>query len=598
MNACFSLAMIAAWGAVSAEPVPFARGSPPPSRARGDAYGLANADRPAPARKLPPFVDDEPLAIPETLEVVFYARTRPVRLRIVISGGEKSLAANWQAMLKKLFDGFDRDRDGFLNRYEVEQIFPSDAFSVLFAGGFYSRTGSGPPSLELLDRDGDSRIAFPEFARYYRMVAADLVKARPYNGPNGNQDALTQQLFARLDANKDGKLTRPELRKAERILLALDVDEDECVSAQELLQNSNQNQFARSTAGGMAARPAPQPTTPSEVEVYAKGIPGTIVQQLFKRYDKDTDSALTAQELGFDLEEFASLDRNGDGKLSATELDGWRTGPPNGVVEMLFNTGSQGKVSAKSSKSNWPAGIELRQTEPSRLVIRVGTQTTEFGVSQPPANVRQRQVEAFTRNVFPMGKDVVEESELGGPQNQFVRVIFDSADFDMNGKLTRDELNRYLDLQKLVAETALSVTYVVRTPNLFQMLDENADNKLGVRELRTAWDRMIVLEPAGSDAITKSVMQPSVNFRLSAAAYASFDQNVYATMSGVDAQAPSARPQPIWFLKMDRNGDGDVSRAEFLGTEADFLKIDANKDGLISSAEVGEYEKKVRPGKK
>ena len=42
---------------------------------------------------------------------------------------------------------------------------------------------------------------------------------------------------------------------------------------------------------------------------------------------------------------------------------------------------------------------------------------------------------------------------------------------------------------------------------------------------------------------------------------------------------------PVWFQKMDRNGDGDVSRREFLGTDEDFRKIDTDGDGLIDMKE-------------
>jgi hypothetical protein len=40
---------------------------------------------------------------------------------------------------------------------------------------------------------------------------------------------------------------------------------------------------------------------------------------------------------------------------------------------------------------------------------------------------------------------------------------------------------------------------------------------------------------------------------------------------------------------MDRNGDGFVSRREFLGSREEFDQIDANKDGLISPEEAEAY---------
>jgi hypothetical protein len=45
---------------------------------------------------------------------------------------------------------------------------------------------------------------------------------------------------------------------------------------------------------------------------------------------------------------------------------------------------------------------------------------------------------------------------------------------------------------------------------------------------------------------------------------------------------------------MDRNGDGDVSRSEFLGTKAEFDAIDTDHDGLISLEEAEAYDKKMR----
>src|SRR5207244_11276126 len=62
-------------------------------------------------------------------------------------------------------------------------------------------------------------------------------------GMNQNQgnlaDQLNDALFALLDTNKDGKLSREELAAAEKILLTVDTDEDEMVTVEELLPNLN-----------------------------------------------------------------------------------------------------------------------------------------------------------------------------------------------------------------------------------------------------------------------------------------------------------------------------------------------------------------------
>ena len=52
---------------------------------------------------------------------------------------------------------------------------------------------------------------------------------------------------------------------------------------------------------------------------------------------------------------------------------------------------------------------------------------------------------------------------------------------------------------------------------------------------------------------------------------------------------------PLWFRKMDRNGDGDVSPREFLGTLEDFRKIDTDGDGLIDAQEAAAAAKWFKP---
>ena len=64
-------------------------------------------------------------------------------------------------------------------------------------------------------------------------------------------------------------------------------------------------------------------------------------------------------------------------------------------------------------------------------------------------------------------------------------------------------------------------------------------------------------------------------------------------MGGAEAPRPRVRG-PVWFSKMDRNGDGDVSPAEWLGEKGDFTAIDADQDELISVDEAEAYDAKMR----
>jgi hypothetical protein len=49
---------------------------------------------------------------------------------------------------------------------------------------------------------------------------------------------------------------------------------------------------------------------------------------------------------------------------------------------------------------------------------------------------------------------------------------------------------------------------------------------------------------------------------------------------------------------MDRNGDGDVSPGEFLGTPEQFRRIDADGDGLIDADEAERADAWFRQARK
>ncbi len=55
---------------------------------------------------------------------------------------------------------------------------------------------------------------------------------------------------------------------------------------------------------------------------------------------------------------------------------------------------------------------------------------------------------------------------------------------------------------------------------------------------------------------------------------------------------PRAMPAdaPAWMTAMDRNGDGELSRREFLGSSRQFAAIDRNADGVIDASEARDTE--------
>ncbi len=114
---------------------------------------------------------------------------------------------------------------------------------------------------------------------------------------------------------------------------------------------------------------------------------------------------------------------------------------------------------------------------------------------------------------------------------QVFRVMFDHMDFDGNGVVTYAEYQKYLKLQRSTAGFPVTVLYSTRPVDLFKLLDENGDGRLSARELRTAYDKLIALEPSGGPVVTPAALTPTATVRI-------------GRPVGADSTFPGMRPAP------------------------------------------------------
>ena len=451
----------------------------------------------------------------------------------------------------------------------------------------------GAPAFDEIDRDHDKKISAGEFRRFYRQAASGPVQViSEFNQlvQGVRQDALSDALFTALDTDKDGKLSCAEVEAADKTLLRYDQDEDETVTIQEIaptLTTEAAPGMQPSLVPAMQVPALPLLLVPQEEAPRRLDARLPIVRQVLSHYDKDKNKAVSRAEIGMAREQFEELDANKDGELDAFELLRWVIVQTDAEIALRLGR-VEGKLEA----------VDL-VGKPRAALHKVSTHSVTFStadtcihliaansVKQPPTDsIRRILIEQF-KTLDRKEKGYVTKKQLTAANFSYLHSILIAADRDEDECLSLDELNAWLDLSMSGANSQISIALAASGRGLFSLLDTDEDGRLTLRELRMAWKRFAeydrngdgMLEREEIPALYQVVVNPGVPN------YLAGQLNGFTTLPGMTPAAwpPPARG-PLWFRKMDRNGDGEISPREFLGSRAEFHRLDSDGDGYVRS---------------
>lgn len=499
----------------------------------------------------------------------------PVIVQVALTIDGEPFRVGREKLIAEMIAGADTDKDG---KATWTEAFSTARFTFGRLANLNDQIRGS--LIRGLDRNANGLVEAPEarqfLAQYFQgptfslgggsaafrvLIAGTLQPA-----PDGKADVLKL-----LDTDSNKSLDAGEIAAAAIRLKSRDADDNDVLDAAEISGAPTGNLVRVASTFGPAQ-------SVSGTVLLGPTATGGAVQGVLAQTYKTGGGRLKTGCFPQFAELFTALDKNQNGQIETNEALGLNEVPPH--IELVVDLAAKkpgAGLQVVAVSSQFQSGTVGEKLE--RILEFPGVRISLAASSAAPRMANYDSLgKSLLRQYDKDGNGYLDKTELPPLPGQF-----ELYDDDGDGKAFPAEIARGYARQAAAQTTQVAANIVRQSNSLFEALDTNGDGRLGLREVRAAAQRLTSLDKNQDQSISGDELPESfsVSFALGAAATPA-DRPAIVTTAGPRLAVASG---PQWFVRMDRNADGDVTLKEFLGSEDDFLRMDSSGDGLLDAQE-------------